>query len=66
MNISNLNKHRLATSKMKFAGEHDSVTGWGRVGNGGSVWPGAVIRGGTLGLSAAPKSNRSRFSRAEP
>jgi hypothetical protein len=31
-----------------------------------SVWPGAVIRGSASGLSAASKSNRSRFSRAEP
>jgi carbonic anhydrase/acetyltransferase-like protein (isoleucine patch superfamily) len=64
MTVFNLDKHHLTTSETVFVGANATVIGRVRLGNGVSVWPGAVIRGSTSALSATSKSNRSRFARA--
>jgi hypothetical protein len=66
MTISNLDKHHLTTSETMFVGANASVIGRARLGDGVSVWPGAVTRGSASALSAPSKSNRLRFARAEP
>ena len=66
MTVFNLDKHHLTTSETTFVGANASVIGRVRLGNGVCGWPGAVIRGSASALSAASKSNRPRFARAEP
>jgi carbonic anhydrase/acetyltransferase-like protein (isoleucine patch superfamily) len=66
MTAFNLDKHRLTTSETAFAGANATVIGRVRLGNGASVWPGAVIRGSASARPAPSKSNRSRSARAEP
>ena len=67
MTVFNLDKDHLATSETVFFGPNGTVIGQFCLGNGVSVWPGAVVRGSTSVLSAISKSDRSRFARvAEP
>ena len=66
MTIFNLDKHHLTASETMFVGANASVIGRTRLGDGASVWPGAVTRGSASALSEASKSNRLRFARAEP
>jgi carbonic anhydrase/acetyltransferase-like protein (isoleucine patch superfamily) len=63
MTVFNLDKHHLTTSETVFVDASATVIGRVRLGNGVSVWPGAVIRGSTSTLWATSKSNRSRFAR---
>jgi carbonic anhydrase/acetyltransferase-like protein (isoleucine patch superfamily) len=66
MTIFNLDKHHLTTSETMSVGANASVIRRARLGDGVSVWPGAVTRGSASALSAASTSNRLRFARAEP